>query len=45
MPLLKILNSIVCIPSEYNLDEIQDIGFKEKLKACTWGQGIQRGLE
>lgn len=29
MTLLKILNPIVCIPSEYNLDEIQDMGFKD----------------
>lgn len=45
MTLLKILNPIVCIPSEYNLDEIQDMGFKEQLKACSGGQGIQRGFK
>lgn len=33
MSLLKIMNPIACIPSEYNLDEAQGVGFKRTIKS------------
>lgn len=36
------MKSVVCTQREYNLDEAQDMGFKEQFKVCNGGQEIQR---